>query len=87
MFSTTTIASSMTSPTPMARPPRVIRLSPWPSKRITPNVMTMVRGITTPAIRVMRQLRRKNSRTRVESTSPIKIASRRLSIAEETRID
>ena len=48
MFSTTTIASSMTSPTAAARPPSVIRLKVCPSIFSAMNVTRTVTGIPDP---------------------------------------
>ena len=62
MFSTTTMASSITSPTAAASPPSVIRLKLWPSTRSAMNVMAMVAGITRPATIELPQSRRNSTR-------------------------
>ena len=59
MFSTTTIASSMTRPMAAARPPRVIRLKLSPMIHSMSTVTATVTGITRPATIEERQSRRK----------------------------
>ena len=49
MFSTTTMASSITRPPAAARPPSVIMLKLWPIILSTTKVTQMVTGTTTPA--------------------------------------
>ncbi len=51
MFSTTTMASSMTRPMAAARPPRVMRLKLWPMAQRKRMVMATVTGMTRPATR------------------------------------
>jgi len=62
-----------------------MRLRPWCSGTITANAMTMLNGITTAATIVDAQLRKKKYNTSVESARPMRIASRRLPIASDTR--
>ena len=87
MFSTTTMASSMTSPTAAARPPSVIRLKLSPSARSTISVMPMVAGITRPATMELPQSRRNKTRMMAAKTSPIRIASRTLAMESRTSSD
>ena len=58
MFSTMTIASSMTRPMAMARPPSDIRLIVPPARCRMKNVPTIVSGSEVAAIEVTRQSRR-----------------------------
>ncbi len=78
MFSTTTMASSITSPTAAARPPSVIRLKVWPSARRAMKVTAMVAGITRPATSDVPQSRRNSTMMSEASTSPSRMASRTL---------
>ncbi len=78
MFSTTTMASSITSPTAAARPPSVIRLNVWPNARRMMNVTAMVAGITRPATSEVPQSRRNSTMIREARTRPSRIASRTL---------
>ena len=87
MFSTTTIASSITSPTAAASPPSVIRSKLSPSHRSTISVIAMVAGITSPATMELPQSRRKSTRIIAASTSPIRMASRTLVIESRTNCD
>ena len=59
MDSTTTITSSMISPTAMARPPRLIRLKDIPARSMIRIVMAMATGMIAAATKVMPKLRRK----------------------------
>ena len=61
MFSTTTIASSITSPTAAARPPSVIRLKLSPSMRSAMKVTASVTGITSPVTSDVPQSRRNST--------------------------
>ena len=70
MFSSTTMELSTIMPTPRARPPRVIRLSVKPPKKINANVVTIEIGIDTEMTRVLGMLRRKNSSTTIASPPP-----------------
>ena len=70
MFSTTTMASSITSPTAAASPPSVIRLKLCPSTRSTMNVTAMVAGITSPATSEVPQSRRNRTMISEASTKP-----------------
>ena len=87
MFSTTTIASSMTSPTAAARPPSVIRLKLSPIARSTMKVTARVAGITRPATSEVPQSRRKSTMMRDARMSPMITASRTLLIESFTRSD
>ncbi len=78
MFSTTTMASSMTSPTAAASPPRVIRLKLSPMTRRAMKVSATVAGITSPATRDVPQSRRNSTRISDARTSPTRMASRTL---------
>src|SRR5882762_2110754 len=62
MFSSTTIASSITKPTAAARPPRVMRLKLWPVIFSTMKVMSKVAGMTNPATSELPQSRKKSTR-------------------------
>ncbi len=87
MFSTTTIASSITSPTAAARPPSVIRLKLWPSARSVMKLTATVAGITSPATIEVPQSRRNSTRISDASNSPIRMASRTLLIESLTISD
>ena len=87
MFSTTTMASSITSPTAAARPPSVIRLNVWSSMRRMMNVTPMVAGITRPATREVPQSRRNSTMIKDARISPIRMASRTLSMESLTISD
>ncbi len=84
MFSTTTIASSMTRPMATARPPIDIRLIVSPSSRMTRKVGMTVSGSVRAATSVTRQSRRKTSSTSTASRPPMRIASRTLAIGVAT---
>ena len=62
MFSTTTMASSITSPTAAASPPSVIRLKLSPKTRSAMKVTATVAGITSPATSEVPQSRRNTTR-------------------------
>ena len=87
MFSTTTMASSITSPTAAARPPSVIRLKLSFSTRSAMNVTAMVAGITRPATSDVPQSRRNSTMISDASTRPIRMASRTLLIESLTISD
>ena len=87
MFSTTTIASSMTRPTAAASPPSVIRLKLSPSTRSVMNVTASVAGITRPATSEVPQSRRNSTMISDASTSPMITASRTLVIESLTSSD
>jgi hypothetical protein len=87
MFSTTTMASSMTRPTAAARPPSVIRLKLSPRARSTIKVIASVAGITRPATSEVPQSRRNRTMISDASTTPISTASRTLLIESFTRSD
>ena len=78
MFSTTTMASSITSPTAAASPPSVIRLKVSFIMRKAINVTAMVAGITRPATSEVPQSRRNSTMIRDASMRPIRMASRTL---------
>ena len=61
MFSTTTMASSITRPTAAASPPSVIRLKLSPTTRRVMNVTATVAGITSPATSEVPQSRRNST--------------------------
>src|SRR5271167_472175 len=86
-FSTTTIASSMTSPTAAARPPSVIRLKLWFSSLRIMKVINTVTGITKTATIEVPQSCRNNTIINDASTTPIRIASRTLLIDSVTISD
>ncbi len=88
MFSTTTMASSMTRPMAAARPPSVIRLKLWPMIQRKRTVTATVTGMTRPAISEERQSRRKRKRMMQASTRPMRMASRTLrdALAHELRL-
>ena len=87
MFSTTTMASSMTRPMAAARPPRVIRLKDCPMAQRKRIVTATVTGITRPATSELDQSRRKRKRIMQASTSPMKMASRTLAMDSRTSSD
>ena len=87
MFSTTTILSSMTSPTAAARPPSVIRLKLWPRTFIAMKVTTIVTGTTRPVISAVPQSRRNSQMIRPARKRPMMIASRTLAIDSLTMFD
>ncbi len=87
IFSTTTIASSMTSPTAAASPPSVIRLKLCPRAHKAISVMAIVAGITRPATSELPQSRRNRTRMIAARMSPITIASRTLAIESRTSVD
>jgi hypothetical protein len=70
MFSSTTMASSMTMPTARARASRVMvsRVKPW--ARIRANVPTMEMGIARAAMMVLRRLPRNTKTTRAAKMAP-----------------
>ncbi len=80
MFSTTTMASSITRPTAAASPPSVIRLKVSPSTRRAMKVTAMVAGITRPATSEVPQSRRNSTMMRDARIRPNRMASRTLSI-------
>src|SRR6266852_5098697 len=69
MFSTTTIASSITRPMAAATPPRVIRSKLSPPRYIARNVASTVTGITRTATKVVPQFRRKANRITTEKSN------------------
>ena len=87
MFSTTTMASSITSPTAAARPPSVIRLKLCPRNRRAMKVTAMVAGITSPATSEVPQSRRNSTMMNEASTSPSRMASRTLLMDSVTNSD
>ncbi len=70
MFSITTMASSMTTPTTNAMASSVITLSVKPITQMTPNVATSESGIERPTIRVGRVRRRNTNTVTVASRAP-----------------
>ena len=87
MFSTTTMASSMTRPMAAARPPSVIRLKLCPIAQSTRIVTATVTGMTRPAISDEVQSRRKRNRMMQARMSPMKMASRTLEMLSRTSCD
>ena len=87
MFSTTTMASSITRPMAAASPPSVIRLKLSPMSHSTTMVTAMVTGITSPAISEEVQSRRNRNRMMQARMRPMKIASRTLEIESRTSCD
>ena len=71
MFSSTTIASSITIPTTRARASSVIVLSVRPSAEIRVNVAMIDVGIARAAIRVERQFHKKTSTTNAARIEPM----------------
>ena len=80
MFSTTTMAVSITKPTAAARPPSVIRLKLSPINLSAIKVSAMVAGIISPATMEVPQSRRKITRIIAARMSPMRMASRTLAI-------
>ena len=70
MFSSTTMASSITTPTDSARASVVRLLSENPKIRMKPKVATSEVGIASDTMKVDRQERRKTKTTRMASTAP-----------------
>src|SRR4029453_4430151 len=70
MFSSTTIASSMTSPTRRVSHSIVIEVSVKPWYQMSPNVAMIEVGIAIAAIRVERQFQRNTSTTAAASIEP-----------------
>ena len=87
IFSTTTIASSITSPPAAASPPNVIMLKLWPMIFITMNVTIIVTGTTRPVMMAVPQSRRKSQIISPARKSPMTIASRTLPIEALTMLD
>src|SRR6185437_14515292 len=87
MFSTTTMASSITSPTAAARPPRLMRLKLCPSAAMTTNVIRIVAGITSPATSEVPQSRRNSTITMDARTRPMRMASRTPRMDSPTMVD
>ena len=87
MFSTTTMASSMTRPTAAASPPSVIRLKLSPSTRSAMNVTASVAGMTMPATSEVPQSRRNSTMISDARTRPMITASRTLLIESLTISD
>ncbi len=70
MFSSTTMASSMTMPTASARASKVMMLSVKPIAHINPKVPMMETGIASAAMSVLRALPRKRSTMTAAKTAP-----------------
>ncbi len=70
MFSTSTIASSTTSPTAMARPPRIIPLSVTPRRSSTETAASIESGMAVRLISASLPERRNASRITMTSTAP-----------------
>ena len=70
MFSSTTIASSMTMPTASASASSVRKLSVKPATHMTAKVPMIEIGIASAAMIVLRTLPRKRSTTSAASTAP-----------------
>jgi hypothetical protein len=87
MFSRTTIASSITSPTAAAKPPRVIKLKLWPVIFSTMKVTKSVAGITNPATSEVPQSRKNKTRMAEDNSKPSSTASRTLEIESRTMVD
>ena len=87
MFSTTTMASSITSPTAAASPPSVIRLKLSPMICSAMNVTPMVAGITSPATSEVPQSRRNRTMMSDARIRPSRMASRTLSMESFTSSD
>ena len=80
MFSSTTIASSMTIPTASVSASIVIELSVKPWYQIRPNVAMIDVGIATAAMNVDRQFQRKTSTTAAARIDPSTRCSSTLAI-------
>ncbi len=87
MFSTTTMASSITRPTAAASPPSVIRLKLWSITRRMMKVIAMVAGITSPATSDVPQSRRNTTMISDARIRPIRMASRTLAMDSLTISD
>ena len=87
MFSTTTMASSITSPTAAASPPSVIRLKLWPRSAQRDEGHRMVAGITSPATSDVPQSRRNSTMMMEARIRPIRMASRTLLMESPTISD
>ena len=81
MFSTSTIASSTSSPSATARPPRVMVLIDIPAAEKTRAVITSESGIAVSVIKVVRMFIRKRTRTITTRMTPSRRASMTFSIA------
>ncbi len=71
MFSTSMIASSTTTPSATARPPRVIVLIVQPNASTTITVVSTAMGIVANVTTTLRKSRRNKNRTIVISTVPM----------------
>ena len=87
MFSTTTMASSMTRPMAAAMPPRVIKSKLSPTSHMASTVTSSVTGMTSVATSVVPQLRRKPHMMSTDSTRPMRMASRTEPTAARTKSD
>jgi hypothetical protein len=87
MFSSTTIASSMTMPTASVRASMVIELSVKSSYQIRPKVATIDVGMAIAAISVERQFHRKTSTTSAARTEPTIRCSSTVSIDARMKSD
>ena len=87
IFSTITMASSITTPIHAASPPSVIRLKLMWNSRMNTMAESTAMGITIAATAVVRQLLRKPISTAIESTRPIRMLSTTPLIESRTMID
>ncbi len=87
MFSTITMASSMTMPMQAANPPSVMRLKLMLNSYMNTMAMRQANGITTAATSVVRHDFRNTSSTPIDSARPIRIASTTPWIESRTRMD
>ena len=87
MFSTITMASSITTPIDAARPPSVIRLKLMWNSFMNTTAASSAAGMTSAATTVVRHFFRKPTSTRTERPRPIRMLSRTLRIDSRTRID
>jgi hypothetical protein len=87
MFSTITMASSMTTPMQAARPPRVMRLKLMFPSFMKTMATSAAMGITTAATTVLRQLRRNRVRMAMERPRPMRMLSTTPWIESRTRMD
>ena len=87
MFSTITMASSITTPMHAAMPPSVIRLKLMLNSRRKTTAASTASGITSAATSVVRQLLRNSSSTTTASPSPMAMLSVTLAIDSRTSTD
>jgi hypothetical protein len=87
MFSSMTIELSIRSPTPSARPPRLMMFSVSPPMPIIMNVASTASGIASPMMKVLRRLPRNSSTASIASAPPITAESETPSTALRMKND